>query len=258
MSHTTTTAAAVVLLLASSTSTVNGVGWGSSSCGTGRRHGHFHHGGGGRRHPYHGCRRKKHDAFDLISDILTLPVNSLLRQSAQHMERVAKSSPRYDIYEDEEGMLYQLTLEVPGVKAQDLSVEFDEDASVLRVSGTRHYRSFGTIQESKFERSFQLDPKEVKVDQLSVTLANGILTIQAPKRQAQSRKINIQEEFDDDDDDDNTDDPDKSKRKRNINGEIQLEAKRVKNKDKRSKAKTAKHDMEQQEHPFISDEEDMV
>jgi len=182
-------------------------GWGCSN--SGRNH-HHHHRRRGHYHPYHGGRRftRRSDAFDLISDILTIPVNSLLRQSVQHHQR----SPKYEIFQ--EGDMYELSLEVPGVKAEDLTVELlieeDDDVGehyVLKVSGKRLYRSFGGIvQESQFEKSFQLDDDDVDVNKLSVSLSNGILTISAPKFRKKKKKVSRRRQLhihhDDDDDED--------------------------------------------------------
>ena len=69
-----------------------------------------------------------------------------------------------------------LTVDVPGVSAKDLQVKFEDN--VLRVSGER--KTAGS--ESKFVRSFSIDPNNVDVENINANLDSGVLTLKAPKR----------------------------------------------------------------------------
>ena len=129
--------------------------------------------------------------IDLLSDIFSVPIymNSLLRQSEAQFDRMERSTPRYHISETETGT--ELTMEVPGVSAKDLSIEIQDD-NLLRISGARRYQEHGSDHEYKFEQTFSLD--NVNADDIKVTLVSGILRISAPRKEkVMARKIAIEE-----------------------------------------------------------------
>ena len=80
----------------------------------------------------------------------------------------------------------QLEVELPGVKAEDLSVEL-EDNRYLRIQGSR--RS-GLSPESSFDLSFSL-ADDVDSDRLTVKLSAGILNVQVPKKEKAVKKLAI-------------------------------------------------------------------
>jgi HSP20 family molecular chaperone IbpA len=171
---------AILALVATSALTVahaHRYGW-SSSCGGG--------GGSGRVVP-----RRHTSGMDLMSDMFSIPIyaNTLLRQQQAQLDRMERSSPRYDISETEAGT-FELSMEVPGVQAKDVSVEIVDDNRLL-VSGSRRYQQYGNVYESRFDQTFSLD--NVNVDELKVTLSAGILRISAPKKEKITRKLAIQE-----------------------------------------------------------------
>jgi HSP20 family protein len=129
-----------------------------------------------RRYNYN---RRPRDAIDLVSEGLSTPfysnVNSLFRQLS------GQSGPRYSIEETEDSI--ELSMEVPGVAAKDLTVEVVDD-TVLRIRGSRSVRESGSYTQSEFDQSFQLDDTDMDVDNIQVTLSNGILKIVAPKKVA--------------------------------------------------------------------------
>jgi hypothetical protein len=101
---------AILALVATSALTVahaHRYGW-SSSCGGG--------GGSGRVVP-----RRHTSGMDLMSDMFSIPIyaNTLLRQQQAQLDRMERSSPRYDISETEAGT-FELSMEVPGVQAKDV------------------------------------------------------------------------------------------------------------------------------------------
>merc|ERR1712124_33178 len=73
---------------------------------------------------------------------------------------------------------FQLTMDVPGVKEEDIDIKLDDGQ--LTVQGQRTVGSESSRFSSKFFRSFSLDPT-VDVDSFTATLKNGVLTISAPK-----------------------------------------------------------------------------
>ncbi|KAI2502068.1 small heat shock protein [Fragilaria crotonensis] len=82
-----------------------------------------------------------------------------------------------------------LSVDVPGIKAQDLQVQIEDN--VVRINGER--KTAGS--ESKVIRSFSIDPKTVDVDNIKANLDCGVLTLTAPKlnKPAVSKTITITE-----------------------------------------------------------------
>lgn len=150
---------------------------------------------------YHRRHHKGRSSLtDLVSDLFSISVyddnpkqqntNSLMRQSKAHLNRMERSSPHYDI--DELDDRYELTMEVPGMDASDLSVELEEN-DLLRISGTRRRASPNGEQiEMKFDQTFSLE--DVDTDNLKVTLSNGLLRISAPKKVTQVTRLTIEQE----------------------------------------------------------------
>jgi len=137
-----------------------------------------------------------------LSDILSVPyfaINTLQRQSQQQQgqgqiqqqERMEASSPTYDITEDETKM--ELAVDLPGVRAQDITVELQDGGNALKISGTRSSRHRGRLFSSKFDQVFSLDANTIDIDKVNVTLSNGVLLVSAPKhvRKTKKRSKNI-------------------------------------------------------------------
>jgi HSP20 family molecular chaperone IbpA len=178
-------------------------------------HGHMYGGGGGlglvnpRRYLY--SRRGPHHpnaastAFDLMSDILSMPVyaNSLMRHHNDRLVsklngifdgeggtvEMSDGAPKYAVTENAEAGTVELNLELPGVVASDLSVSLDDD-KVVRIAGRRKHILNGRLYETEFDQSFRLtedlDPKDLRV-----TLSSGILRIQATKKVKAVRMLPI-------------------------------------------------------------------
>lgn len=104
-------------------------------------------------------------------------------------------SPAVDLAEDERS--YTVTVELPGVKKEDVSVELQDDVLTIHgekksereeKKGKSHWmeRSYGT-----FSRSFSLPPT-AQAEELKATFKDGVLTVEIPKReQAKTRQIAI-------------------------------------------------------------------
>ena len=87
---------------------------------------------------------------------------------------LSSTQTHHHVYETEEAVT--LSVDVPGVTAKDLQIQVDDN--VLRVTGER--KTAGS--ESKFIRSFTIDPKTVDVENIKANLDCGVLTLTAPKR----------------------------------------------------------------------------
>lgn len=112
----------------------------------------------------------------------------------------------------------RLTIDLPGVYKKDLKVHV-ERGNVLTVQAVR--RTFSAsgqvcIKKQRIQRSFAIDMAVVNLARVSVTLDNGVLTIQAPKwttaetqqqqqHEAVTQSANVVPANDDDDDDNDED-----------------------------------------------------
>ncbi|MCA9524167.1 MAG: Hsp20/alpha crystallin family protein [Myxococcales bacterium] len=127
--------------------------------------------------PFHQVRR------DLYRDAL-----------AQKGQRPESWQPLVDIVEEESH--YQVVLDVPGLRREDLAIRLEQ--SVLTVEGERkrvevengkplhHERRFGT-----FRRVFTLS-RDVDGEAIEANLELGVLTITLPKRpEKQPKRISI-------------------------------------------------------------------
>jgi HSP20 family molecular chaperone IbpA len=134
--------------------------------------------------------RHRPSTIDLVSDLFSVPfyhTNTLFRQQQDQLARLEQNSaPRYSISMSDDGLSVELSIEVPGVAASDLTVEV-ENGSLLHVHGTRTIRESGSISKTEFDQSFQLG--DVDVDSIDVSLSDGILTVIAPKKKPIVRRI---------------------------------------------------------------------
>jgi len=108
---------------------------------------------------------------------------SLLQQS--------QDKKRYELIDNADK--FELRLDVPGVKQEDIDIKIDDDKNLI-VKGTRVYETETAKAKSKFKQMFSLE-KAVDVDHFSATLKDGVLVVTAPKLNRQllekSRKIPI-------------------------------------------------------------------
>jgi HSP20 family molecular chaperone IbpA len=139
---------------------------------------------------------RRQDPFDLVSDIFSMPVyvNSLMRQQQNQSSRHSPShshsmTPSYAVSEDVETGMIELSMEIPGVLPNDISVEL-EDNKLLRVKGSRTLKQHGSLAEYQFDQVFQLD-EDVDPERLKVSLSSGILRITAPKKEKVIKKLPV-------------------------------------------------------------------
>merc|ERR1712232_336637 len=83
---------------------------------------------------------------------------------------------RYELVDNNDK--FELTVDVPGVKEEDIDVKLEE--GLLTVQGQRKASSDSSQLTSKFSKTFSLD-KTVDVDKFTAALNNGVLTVSAPK-----------------------------------------------------------------------------
>jgi HSP20 family protein len=82
---------------------------------------------------------------------------------------------------------YQIQMEIPGTKLSDLNIELADNASVLRIAGSRkETRGGGMVSESRFEKRFSVG--EVDGSKITAKLEDGLLTLVVPKKEQEKPK----------------------------------------------------------------------
>lgn len=105
-----------------------------------------------------------------------------------------QSTPRTNLYEN--GDVFEIRAEVPGIKKDDLDVKIQ--GNYLEISATRKsdtpegYKSHRVERGTgSFSRSFTL-PADVDASKADATLKNGVLYLTLPKSEkAKSKKITV-------------------------------------------------------------------
>jgi HSP20 family protein len=98
--------------------------------------------------------------------------------------RVTSFSPQVDAYENEQG--YQLEVALPGMKRDDIKVDFQQGK--LTISGERTFqneqneRRYHLVESSygSFYRTFQL-PDTVDANRIEANFEDGVLRVSVPK-----------------------------------------------------------------------------
>lgn len=119
-------------------------------------------------------------AFDSLFDQSFAPFQSLLSGASQNRAQIAA-----DVIENEEQFV--IRLELPGVKREDLDVQFNNQKLSISVEQSTD------DDESKVSlaRTFTVN-QSVDADKISASLADGILTMILPKaEETKPRSIRI-------------------------------------------------------------------
>ena len=134
-----------------------------------------------------------------MMDSLVCNPEQVLRRKQAYLDRaLSRVSPRYEITEDDQQLV--ISLDVPGVSPDDISVTLEDDGKVLAISGQRERKSSTSTSTSRFSQSFALDPT-IDVDKISANLQNGVLIVTASKDlqriEQNIRKIPVNTVFED-------------------------------------------------------------
>lgn len=111
--------------------------------------------------------------------------------AAETREREINWSPRVDIFENEDA--FGLTLEIPGVKPDDIQIQYEKDELVI--SGERKRENLQAdikrlreeARYGKFRRAFQINTL-IDPDGIEATFDNGLLRVRLPKAEAAKPK----------------------------------------------------------------------
>ena len=102
-------------------------------------------------------------------------------------------TPRFDLYEDEDG--YVLTGDLPGVEPHNLDVTYENQEVTIHGKVTPRHPEGQCFSEEygvgDFHRSFNVG-EVVEGSLINAELSNGVLTVRLPKRaEAKPRKIKV-------------------------------------------------------------------
>lgn len=96
---------------------------------------------------------------------------------------------------------YEITVELPGVRPEDVNVEVQQD--MLVISGSKERKQTSGEGENRrsermygsFRRAFRL-PDDVRQDEIRASFSDGVLTVSVPReesrQQPQARRIEVQ------------------------------------------------------------------
>lgn len=136
--------------------------------------------------------------FDPFRDITALrdDMNRLFSRTFGDGPTAGSSwSPAIDIFDTADAIV--LKAELPGLKAEDIDIQVDDD--VLTLTGERRFEDrveegrYHRIERAygRFQRSVTLPPN-VKVDEISANVDHGVLEVRVPKAdEAKPRKIAV-------------------------------------------------------------------
>lgn len=102
-------------------------------------------------------------------------------------------TPRTDVQESESG--YQLQLDLPGVKAEDLAIQVEDSTLTVRAqrkfNGKREEYHRVERPYGEFARSFTL-PEAINASGIEAKLTDGVLNLTLPRREeAKPRQITV-------------------------------------------------------------------
>lgn len=119
-------------------------------------------------------------------------------QEENELTRSSSFSPRMNVSENEEK--YEIEVELPGIKREDINISVSEDRQLTIQGEHRHDidkqdRHFHRVERSygTFRRSLSL-PRDVNADAINARMNDGILVLTLPKSpeaQERSRRINV-------------------------------------------------------------------
>jgi HSP20 family protein len=102
----------------------------------------------------------------------------------------ATVTPAADVLDD--GDNYQVILELPGARKEDLTLTLDQGVMVVRAARSGHEGSAKLVHDGRraayaFERRFTLG-EGVDVQQVTAKLENGLLYVTLPRRAEEKRR----------------------------------------------------------------------
>lgn len=95
-----------------------------------------------------------------------------------------RSSPGYEIKES--SSTYEIAIDIPdGVDASHMTVELENDGTVLHLFGERKTEKDGKVSEMQFDKRFTIGDN-VDTESMTANLDEGVLVLKAPKLQPEA------------------------------------------------------------------------
>lgn len=121
------------------------------------------------------------DPFELM------PVLRPFDKAENHI--LLRTSPGYEISETDE--MYQISVDVPGIKADNMDISLEHEGRLVHISGGRKITKGDSVTETKFDKRFTIG-NNVDVEKMTANLADGVLVLKAPKKEPKEKpKIRI-------------------------------------------------------------------
>lgn len=125
---------------------------------------------------------------NIISEIMNTPLQDIVNEDTKRY-----TSPAANVSEHEDYFL--LSLAIPGVKKEEVSIELDRHQLVISADLQNEDEQvkfrLKEFNYNKFSRRFRL-PRAVDRNDISASFENGILSIKLNKKEEQkARQINI-------------------------------------------------------------------
>jgi HSP20 family protein len=98
------------------------------------------------------------------------------------------SSPCYEVHEDD--TKFQFSLDVPGVKPEDITVQVEQNGSALHLSGGRKIQRGDEVIETRFEKRFRLG-RNIDASKITANLSDGVMIVTAPKDLSKEQVVKI-------------------------------------------------------------------
>jgi HSP20 family protein len=135
--------------------------------------------------------------WDPFQDLLAIQdeMNQLFGRARQGQAGGRVWAPALDISERQDA--YVVTVEVPGVKPEDLDITLED--GLLTIQGERQFTSESSEEQyhrverryGAFRRSITL-PSQVQADAIEASFDNGVLEVVVPKaEEAKPKKISV-------------------------------------------------------------------
>jgi HSP20 family protein len=128
-------------------------------------------------------------------------LQELNRMVGSSQQQVASFAPPADLLEDKDGIT--VYLDAPGVRPEDLEIELENDALVVRGARPFPYRADGAdgavVRRTergfgRFERSLRV-PQGLDPNAVQASLRDGVLTLRIPKpEQMKPHRIEVKAE----------------------------------------------------------------
>ena len=116
-------------------------------------------------------------ARDPITDMIAMPILDVQRDPFMVLQR---SSPGYEVHQNDKA--WQISIDVPGVKAADMKVDLEQNGRLLHVCGGRKVVKDNQMSETRFDKKFTIGD-DIDTSKISANLSDGVLVLTAPKKE---------------------------------------------------------------------------